>query len=82
LNLDWKLTTSTTGGTSFQAPLDWVEKNLNDEVSAFLFFTDGHETMPKPPPYADQFMWIISNDPTGTAKPTFGERMDVTGIDF
>lgn len=45
------------GGTDFQKPLDWIKRELNDQVSQCIFITDGYAPMPEEPNY--DFVWAI-----------------------
>jgi predicted metal-dependent peptidase len=53
------------GGTNFQLPLDWIHKELKDQVALCLFMTDGYEAMPKEPKIygkGKSFIWMIYNN--------------------
>jgi predicted metal-dependent peptidase len=51
------------GGTNFQKVLDWVHDNLKNRVTLMVFFTDGGAEMPKKPPYANKFIWMVYDNP-------------------
>jgi len=66
-----KMYRSSSGGTNFQAPLDWVHEHFKDSVSLMVFFTDTGADMPKKPVYANKFIWMTyGND---SFKQPFGQ---------
>lgn len=67
------------GGTSFQAPLDWIEKKFKNSITLCTFFTDGYAPMPKKPPYASKFIWLVYDNP-GFEKP-FGKLINLESQD-
>ena len=51
------------GGTNWQALLDYVKQEYNDNVSLFINLTDGGDTAPKRPRYHRKFMWLVWGNP-------------------
>ncbi len=64
------------GGTNFQKALDWVKEHLKDRVSLCVFMTDGGAPMPKKPPYANKFIWVVYDNP-GFQHP-FGKQINIS----
>jgi predicted metal-dependent peptidase len=64
------------GGTSFQKPLDWIEENLKNKITLCTFFTDGYAPMPKKPPFANKFIWLVYDNP-GFQNP-FGKMINLS----
>ena len=67
-----------TGGNEcgFDPPIEWTEKNIinkGQELSCFIYFTDGGAPMPKKPKWHKKIIWAM----TTNMKMPFGKTMKV-----